>query len=72
MTDYFYRDIWSAITHALGEMPVIEITGMRQSGKSTVLQNQPELKNRRYVSFDDFAQLVSAGNAPDGSIDESL
>ncbi len=69
MTDYFYRDISSAITHALGEMPVIVITGMRQSGKSTFLQNQPELKNRRYVSFDDFAQLASAKNDPDGFVD---
>ena len=65
MTVYFYRDSSSAILRALEAMPVVVITGMRQSGKSTFLQNQPELKKRRYVSFDDFAQLASAKEDPD-------
>ncbi len=69
MTEYFYRDISSTIIHALGEMPVIVLTGMRQSGKSTFLKKQPELKNRRYVSFDDFAQLAAAREDPDGFVD---
>ncbi len=69
MTEYFYRDISSTIIHALGEMPVIVLTGMRQSGKSTFLKKQPEFKNRRYVSFDDFAQLAAAREDPDGFVD---
>ncbi len=68
MTDYFPRDIAPAIHHALDVMPVVVITGMRQAGKSTFLQNQPELKKRRYVSFDDFAQLTSAREDPDGFV----
>jgi predicted AAA+ superfamily ATPase len=68
MTGYFHRDISPTIIHALGEIPVVVITGMRQSGKSTFLQNQPELKKRHYVSFDDFAQLASAREDPDGFV----
>lgn len=47
-------------------MPVVVITGMRQTGKSTFLQRQPELNNRRYVTFDDFAYLEAARADPDG------
>ena len=47
-------------------MPVVVLTGMRQTGKSTFLQQEPGLKRRRYVSFDDFAQLAAAKEDPDG------
>ena len=57
------------IRHALSEMPVVVITGMRQTGKSTFLQKQPELADRRYVSFDDFAQLDAAKLDPEGFIE---
>lgn len=60
MTGYIERDIVSIIPDALHDMPITVITGMRQTGKSTFLQNNPKLKNRRYVTFDDFAQLESA------------
>lgn len=55
-------------------MPVVVITGMRQTGKSTFLQNQPELKGRRYITFDDFAQIEAAKSDPDGFVntDEPL
>jgi len=49
-------------------MPVTVITGMRQTGKSTFLQNNRRLKNRRYVSLDDFAQLEAAKSDPDGFV----
>ncbi|MDI6795168.1 MAG: AAA family ATPase [bacterium] len=66
MTRYWKRDITNTITEALHEMPVVVITGMRQTGKSTFLQRQPELNNRRYVTFDDFAYLEAARADPDG------
>lgn len=71
---YLERDIAVAITEALREMPVVVVTGMRQTGKSTFLQNQPELKGRRYVTFDDFAQIEAAKADPDGFVntDEPL
>jgi predicted AAA+ superfamily ATPase len=68
MTGYVERDIASVIPAALHDMPVTVITGMRQTGKSTFLQNNPKLKSRRYVTLDDFAQLESAKTDPDGFV----
>src|SRR4030065_104208 len=65
---YIKRDIAGAVIEALSEMPVVVVTGMRQTGKSTFLQNQPELKGRRYVTFDDFAQIEAAKADPDGFV----
>lgn len=60
MTAYYERDIGGKVMEALSEMPVVVITGMRQTGKSTFLQRQKGFSNRRYVTFDDFAHLQSA------------
>ena len=68
MTEYVERDIASVIPSALHDMPVTVITGMRQTGKSTFLQNNPKLKNRKYVTLDDFAQLEAAKTDPDGFV----
>ena len=68
MTDYFRRDISSAVKDGLADMPVVVLTGMRQTGKSTFLQKEPGLKQRRYISFDDFAQLAAAREDPDGFV----
>jgi len=68
MTPYFNRDISSAVNDALIDMPVVVLTGMRQTGKSTFLQKEPGLKRRRYISFDDFAQLAAAREDPDGFV----
>ena len=38
-------------------MPVVVLTGMRQCGKSTFLQNDGALAKRRYFSLDRFADL---------------
>lgn len=69
MTPYFKRDIAKIVLEALKDMPVVVVTGMRQTGKSTFLQMQPELKRRRYISFDDFAQIEAAKLDPDGFVD---
>ena len=68
MTDCHPRDITDAVSIALENMPVVVVTGMRQTGKTTFLCSQPEFGNRNYVSFDDFAQLESAKSDPDGFI----
>jgi len=68
MTDYYPRDITDAVTIALENMPVVVVTGMRQTGKTTFLCSQPDLSDRSYVNFDDFAQLESAKSDPDGFI----
>ncbi|PIV66117.1 MAG: hypothetical protein COS10_07890 [Nitrospirae bacterium CG01_land_8_20_14_3_00_44_22] len=68
-TKYIRREIGTLLLNALNEMPVVVITGMRQTGKSTFLQRQSELKNRRYITFDDFAHLEAAKGDPEGFID---
>ncbi len=49
-------------------MPVVVITGMRQTGKTTFLQRQPEFEKRRYVTFDDFPQREAAKSDPEGFV----
>lgn len=71
MTEYFGRAIARTITDALEDMPVVVLTGMRQTGKSTFLQTEPGLKERRYVTLDDFAQLEAAKENPEGFIDSN-
>lgn len=65
MTEYFARDIAGKVLEALQEMPVVVVTGMRQTGKTTFLRNQPGFEERRYTTFDDFAQLAAAKSDPD-------
>jgi hypothetical protein len=66
---YFPREITPSIISALDDMPVIVITGMKQTGKSTFLQQQAELQGRKYVTLDDFAQLAAARENPDGFVE---
>ena len=65
MTDYFDRDLAPALLAALEDMPVIVLTGLRQTGKTTFLRSQPGLGDRRFVTFDDFALLAAAKSDPD-------
>ncbi|NPV04866.1 MAG: ATP-binding protein [Syntrophaceae bacterium] len=71
MTAYVERDIGPAVLAALKQMPVVVLSGMRQTGKTTFLQRQPGLEGRRYVTFDDFGQLAAAKSDPDGFIEGS-
>lgn len=66
---YLPREITNSIVSALDDMPVVAITGMRQTGKSTFLQQQAELQGRKYVTLDDFAQLAAARENPDGFVE---
>jgi len=65
MTIYFERELAPSVLDALKEMPVVVITGMRQTGKTTFLQRQKGLTDRRYITLDDFPQLASAKADPD-------
>lgn len=64
MTIYFPRDIAETVHSALKNMPVVVVTGMRQTGKTTLLCSQPGISDREYVTFDDFAQLEAAKSDP--------
>jgi uncharacterized protein len=65
MTGYFQRDLAPAVGKALKSMPVVAITGLRQSGKTTFLQHEFPPEKRRFITFDDFAQLSAAKSDPD-------
>lgn len=66
---YIPREITNQVVSALDDMPVVALTGMRQTGKSTFLQKQPEFKGRKYVTLDDFAQFAAAKENPDTFVD---
>jgi len=66
---YLPREITNQLVSALDDMPVVAITGMRQTGKSTFLQEQAELKGRKYITLDDFAQFAAAKENPDKFVD---
>jgi predicted AAA+ superfamily ATPase len=68
MTDYYPREIADSVRSALENMPVVVITGMRQTGKTTFLKSQPDLNDRTYITFDDFSQLEAAKRDPDGFV----
>lgn len=71
MKTYLAREITKQVVRALENMPVVAITGMRQTGKSTFLKEQPELKGRKYITLDDFAQLAAAKENPDAFVESS-
>jgi predicted AAA+ superfamily ATPase len=65
MTGYKPREISKILNEALENMPVVVLSGMRQAGKSTLLLNQPELRSRKYMTFDDFGVLEAARRNPE-------
>ena len=65
MTAYHKREVTPLLFQALNDMPVVVLTGMRQSGKSTLLQREPALRKRRYISLDDFEMLEAAEKDPE-------
>src|SRR5713101_5548434 len=74
MTQPLARDLIPALLAALAELPVVVLTGMRQTGKSTLLTSTKSLSGRRYATLDDFAQLEAARADPEGFLagDEPL
>jgi predicted AAA+ superfamily ATPase len=65
MTGYLPRELHEALRRALSSLPVVVVTGMRQTGKTTFLQNDPLLKGHAYTSLDDFAALSAARSQPE-------
>ncbi len=65
MTRYKQRESSKALVEALKSMPVVVLSGMRQTGKSTLLTNLPQLANRKYINFDDFNVLEAARRNPE-------
>ncbi len=68
MTAYRPRSLGRAVREALADVPVVVVTGLRQSGKSTFLQRERGLARRRYLTLDDPAQLAAARADPQAFI----
>ena len=71
MTQPLARDLIPALLAALADLPVVVLTGMRQTGKSTLLASTKGLSGRRYATLDDFAQLEAAVPRGRRAADES-
>ena len=59
---YIHRSLEKPLKEALGQFPVVLVTGARQAGKSTFLQHS--LKEYRYVTFDDTLMRTLAEEDP--------
>lgn len=62
---YVERDISGQVAAALKALPVVVLTGPRQVGKTTLLQEDARFKGRRYASLDDLTVWNRARNDPD-------
>ena len=63
---YLHREITARLRAASARLPVVVLSGLRQSGKSTLLQNETTLTaGYEYRTLDDFATLAAARSAPD-------
>jgi predicted AAA+ superfamily ATPase len=58
------------LEEALGQFPVVVLTGARQTGKSTLVQHLPSARARRYRSLDDLDLLARAERSPETLLDE--
>lgn len=66
MTPYVPREITARLQRALRQLPIVVLSGLRQTGKSTLLQNEPSLtKDRLYRTLDDFTTLAAAQANPE-------
>ena len=67
-TPYRPRELGGAVRAALDDLPVVVVTGLRQTGKSTFLQKEPGLERRRYLTLDDLETLDAARRDPEGLV----
>jgi predicted AAA+ superfamily ATPase len=60
------------LERALQKLPVVVLSGLRQTGKSTLLQNESSLAGGHvYRTLDDFATLAAARNNPESLLESS-
>ena len=72
MTAYHPREITRRLERALLQLPVVVLSGLRQSGKSTLLQNEVGLaKGHAYRTLDDFATLSAARSNPESLLESA-
>jgi len=73
MTDYLPREITARLERALLGLPVVVVSGLRQSGKSTLLQNGAAIaRGHSYRTLDDFATLAAAKSNPESLLENDV
>ena len=73
MTSYLPREITPRLARALRQLPVVVLSGMRQTGKSTLLQREAALaRGRSYRTLDDFATLAAARSNPEAMLAQAM
>ena len=72
MTEYLPREIAPRLEQAMRVLPVAVLSGLRQTGKSTMLQREESLATgRTYRTLDDFATLAAAQENPESLLTDS-
>ncbi|MCP5521272.1 MAG: ATP-binding protein [Verrucomicrobiales bacterium] len=73
MTHYLPREITPRLIRALRRLPIVVLSGLRQTGKSTLLQNEEELaRGHAYRTLDDFATLKAAQGNPESLLEGAV
>jgi predicted AAA+ superfamily ATPase len=68
MTPYRPREITPLIQKALGSLPVVVVTGLRQAGKTTLLATDAAFRGRRFLTLDDLTTLEAARREPEALV----
>lgn len=70
MTGYLSREITPRLERALRRVPVVVLSGLRRTGKSTLLQNEAGLaRGHTYRTLDGFATLAAARVNPESLLE---
>ncbi|HPO12610.1 MAG TPA: ATP-binding protein [Candidatus Hydrogenedentes bacterium] len=73
MTDYLPREIAPRLLRALHQLPVVVLSGLRQTGKSTLLQRDQSIASGRvYRTLDDFPTQSAARENPESLLEEAV
>ena len=66
MTDYYLRELTPRLERAMKHLPVVVLSGLRQSGKSTLLQHETSIaQGHLYRTLDDFEVMAAARQNPE-------
>jgi uncharacterized protein len=73
MTSYLPRELTPRMVQAMRRLPVVVLSGLRQTGKSTLLQNESAfVRGHAYRTLDDFATLAAARANPESMLAGSI
>lgn len=69
VNDVLPRLLSEPLSHAAAVMPVVVVSGARQTGKSTLVRDLAPGRDRLYFTLDDFDVLDQARSAPDDLVE---